>query len=348
MKTYNVHWETLRDYCQVLLMSRGVPERDARIVAESLVEAELCGVASHGVSRMSIYLKRLEEGVVNPAAKITVLQESASSLALDADNGMGMVAGVYAMRRCIEKAKESGCCFASVRHSNHYGMASTYARMAAEEGMIGFTSTNAPPNIAPWGSCQPYNGTNPIAIASPTPGQPVVLDMAPSVVAMGKIIFAAKMGKSIPEGWGLTKEGKPTTDAKLASEGSVLPIGGPKGSGLAIFVDILCGILAGAQFGPHINNMWNDFKNPQDVGHVFFALDISKFEDPDVFRKRIGQMIQEIKSLPKNPGVQEIFLPGELEQTRADRARAQGIELSDIVYEELRALGEKKNIEFTL
>jgi len=329
-------------------MTQGVPEDEAFIVADSLVDADLCGVESHGVSRMTIYMKRLEESVVSKKCEMKIEQEYAGSAAINACNSMGMVVGVRAMQKCIDKAKDSGCCFITVNNSNHYGMASYFVKMAAAQDMIGITATNAPPNIAPWGSYKAYVGTNPIAFSIPTKGEPIILDMAPSVVAMGKIILAAKLGKSIPEGWAITKDGKPTTDAVEASKGTVLPIGGPKGYGLSMIIDILCGILSGAQFGPHLNNMWNDFVNPQNVGHIFCAVDVSKFTDVEVFKERVGQMVSEIKALPKNPGVEEIFVPGEIEQRRRHNRKKNGIELPHVVYEELKALGEKYGVEFPL
>ena len=348
MENHTSDWIALRSYCEKLIMSLGVAKEDAFIVADSLVDADLCGVESHGVSRMSIYLKRLKTGVVNKDFKLKVKQEHGASVAYDACNSMGMVVGVHAMKRCIEKAKENGACFITASNSNHYGMASYFVKLATDANMVGITSTNAPPNIAPTGSSQSYVGTNPIAFGVPTIGEPVILDMAPSVVAMGKVILAAKLGKEIPLGWALTKEGKPTTNAAEGAKGTVVPIGGPKGYGLSMFMDILCGLLSGAQFGPHLNNMWNDFTNPQNVGHFFCAVDISKFTDVGEFKKRLGQMISEIKTLPKNEGVEEIFVPGEIEQRRRKERRAKGIDLSQVVYEELKALGVEYGVECTI
>lgn len=348
MGEHVINWEVLRAYCQKLLMTQGMPEKDAFTVADSLVDADLCGVESHGVSRMPIYMKRLKTEVVSSTFDVKVEQEHPASIALNACNSMGMVIGKYAMERCIEKAKESGCCFATINNSNHYGMASYYVKMATDAGMVAISGTNAPPNIAPWGSFKPYLGTNPIAFAVPKNGDPIILDMAPSVVAMGKVILAAKLGKSIPEGWAITKDGKPTTDPNEGMQGTVVPIGGPKGYGLSLFMDILSGILSGAQFGPHLNNMWNDFENPQNVGHFFCVVDISKFVDLDVFKNRVEQMVSEIKALPKNEGIDEIFVPGEIEFQRKAERKEIGITLSDVVYEELRGLGIDNNVEFTL
>jgi LDH2 family malate/lactate/ureidoglycolate dehydrogenase len=325
-----------------------MPEDEALITADSLVEADLCGVESHGVSRMTIYLKRLEEKVVNSLCRIEIEREYPGSMVINACNSMGMVAGKRIMQICIDKAKQNGSCFVTVSHSNHFGMAYYYVKMAAEQNMIGITATNAPPNIAPWGSYRAYMGTNPVAISVPTGTEPIILDMAPSVVAMGKVILAAKLGKPIPDGWALTAEGQPTTDPKEGMKGTVLPIGGPKGYGIALFVDILCGILSGAQFGPYLGNMWNDFANPQNVGHLFSCIDISKFLPPGEFKKRVDQMKQEIKALPRNPGITEIFMPGEIEWRRAAERREKGIPLPETVDQELKHLGGKYQVAFNL
>lgn len=340
-----VNYKDLQEHCKRIIETSNVPQDEAELIAEHLVDAELLGVTSHGVSRTSIYVKRINEGVVKAKCEHKVDNEAAASIAWDACNSMGMVTGVRAMERCIEKAKESGCCFVAVRNSNHFGMAGYYARMAAEAGMIGFCGTNAPPNIAPWGSYQAYSGTNPLAIAAPRTEGTMVFDMAPSVVAMGKVIMAAKLGKSIPEGWAITADGNPTTDPNEGMKGTVLPIGGPKGYGLALFMDILCGIMAGADFGPHLHNMWDDFENPQNVGHVFCAIDITKFTNLDSFKTRVDQMVGEIKELPKNPGVETIFMPGELEVLRKRKAQDEGVQISDVVYNELVALAATCGVE---
>ncbi|MGN0372421.1 MAG: Ldh family oxidoreductase [Enterocloster sp.] len=348
MSEHNVKWTELRELCQKLMMEEKMSEEDAFICADNLVDADLCGVESHGVSRMTNYMKRLRTGVVDSKGRCRTEKEYPGSLYVNGGNAMGMIVGNYTMGRCIEKARESGCCFATASNSNHFGMAAYYVRMAAEAGMIGIAGTNAPPNLAPWGSPQKYMGTNPIAFGAPTSDIPVILDMAPSVVAMGKIILAAKLGKKIPEGWVVTKEGLPTTDPVVGQYGTLVPIGGAKGSGLAIFMEIFCGILAGAAVGPHINHFWNDFEHPQNVGHFFCAVDIDKFVGLDRFKENIDQIIGEMKALPKNPGVEEIYMPGEIETRKRQDRRANGIQLSDSVYEELRVLAEQYHVDFTI
>ena len=345
MDGHNVSYDALKDYVAKLMETQKVPADEAELIADHLVEAEAYGLGSHGVSRTSIYLKRLNTGVVNAKWDYKIEQEYAASVKWDACNSMGMVTGVKAMEYCIKKASESGCCFIAANHSNHFGMAGYFARMAAEAGMIGVCGTNAPPNIAPWGSHKAYLGTNPLALAAPRHGEPVLLDIAPSVVAMGKVILAAKLGKSIPEGWAITADGRPTTDPNEGMKGTVLPIGGHKGYGLSLFMDILCGPLSGAMFGPYLNNMWNDFVNPQDIGHFFCAIDISKFVDLNQFKDNVEKMASDIKSLPKNPGVEEIFLPGEIEIGRKKIALEKGIQLTDVIYEELKGLGKLYGVD---
>lgn len=348
MDSYIVSPDKLRGFCQKLLMKEGLKESDAFVCADSLVDADLSGIESHGVSRMTNYMKRLNTGVVAHDGGVRINHEYASALSVDGNNQMGMVVGSYTMKRCIEKAKENGSCFATANHSNHFGTASYYARMAAEAGCVGICGTNAPPNIAPWGSRQKFMGTDPIAISIPTSKDPITLDMAPSVVAMGKIILAAKLGKPIPEGWVLDPDGKPCTDPVVGQNGTLIPIGGPKGSGIAIFMEILCGILAGAEYGPHINHFWKDFEHPQDVGHFFSAIDISKFIDYDSFIRRIDAFVEEVKALPKSAGASEIFMPGEIECDKRKDRNANGIEMSCSVYDELKALADKYNVGFDI
>ena len=235
----------LGTYCKNILTASGVDEGCARTVAEVLIDADLTGVSTHGVSRMSIYMERMEKGMVSRENNIKIVKEGPTTAAIDAGNTLGAPSAKFAMETCIRKAAETGCCFATVKHSNHFGTAAFYTKMAAEHGMIGFTCTNLTGKIAPFGSADPFMGTNPVSVAAPSNGKPVVLDMTPSVVALGKLILAQKLGQSIPLGWALDKDGKPTTDPAEGRKGSLIPIGGPKGSGMAIIVEILSGILSG-------------------------------------------------------------------------------------------------------
>ena len=306
----------LRGYCVSVLTASGVERSCAEAVADALIDAELTGVSTHGVSRLAVYMQRM-----------------------DAGNSLGAAAAKFAMERCIAKAKETGCCFASVHSSNHFGTAAYYTRLAAAQDMIGFACTNLKGKIAPFGSAEPYMGTNPISVAAPSDDLPVVLDMAPSVVALGKLILAQKLEKSIPEGWALDKDGRPTTDPAAGRAGSLVPIGGAKGSGLAIMVDVLCGILSGGPYGPHLHDLYV-MDEPQGVSHFLGAIDIAHFIEPAAFKSALSAMSREIKALKKADGVEEIFLPGERSGRKAEENAANGIEVPQPVYEELLELGK--------
>lgn len=329
-----VDHKKLTEHCAALLIRAGACSDHARITAEGLVEADLCGVETHGVSRMEVYLKRLETGAVRGEGIFTIVKEYAGAALCDGGGALGQVTAGKAMALAVEKAKTAGCYTVFVRNSSHYGMAAIYARMAAEQGLVGITATNAPPALAPWGSHEAYFGPNPLAIAVPGKnGTAFCLDMAPSIIPRGKLMLAIQKGESIPEGWAVDKEGNPTTDPRLAWEGTLLPIGGPKGAGLTMSLDALCGLLPGAAFGPHIGNLFNDMSRTQDVGHVFTAIDPELFTGREAFVEGVERMLREIKALPKNPGVSEIFAPGEIELgKKADRMHS-GIELAQNTYD---------------
>lgn len=344
-----IQWEQLRTYCQKILENCGMPSDEAFIVADSLVEADLKGIESHGVSRMPIYTKRLEEGIVSKKCNLKIVAEHPGCMAIDACNSMGIVVGVRVMEMAMKKAKESGAAFVTVSHSNHFGAAAYFTKMALAEDMIAMAATNAPPNIAPWGGIKPYMGTNPFSAAIPAGKElPIIIDMAVSVVAQAKIIMAARKKEPIPLGWAINKYGEVTTDPEEALEGSVLPIGGPKGSAMAILIDILCGILSGAMFGPYLGNLWHDFSREQNIGHCFLVLDISKFTDVNVFKEKVDKMIRDIKQVPKAKGVEEIFLPGEIEYRKMVERKREGIPMSSIVYQDLKKLGEKWKVSMNI
>lgn len=329
----------LRGYCVSVLTASGVERSCAEAVADALIDAELTGVSTHGVSRLAVYMQRMDAGVMSRENNIRIVRESTSTLVVDAGNSLGAAAAKFAMERCIAKAKETGCCFASVHSSNHFGTAAYYTRLAAAQDMIGFACTNLKGKIAPFGSAEPYMGTNPISVAAPSDDLPVVLDMAPSVVALGKLILAQKLEKSIPEGWALDKDGRPTTDPAAGRAGSLVPIGGAKGSGLAIMVDVLCGILSGGPYGSHLHDLYV-MDEPQGVSHFLGAIDIAHFIEPAAFKSALSAMSREIKALKKADGVEEIFLPGERSGRKAEENAANGIEVPQPVYEELLELGK--------
>ena len=336
---YRFSADALRNFCRDVLAASGVDADCALTVANSLVDAELTGISTHGVSRMAIYMERMEKGVMSRGSNVKIVKESPSAVVIDGGNTLGAVTAKLAMETCIRKARESGCCFAAVRGSNHFGTAGYYTRMAAAQDMIGFACTNLTGKIAPFGSAEPFMGTNPIAICAPSNGLPFLLDMTPSVVALGKLILAQKLGQEIPLGWALDADGKPTTDPAAGRKGSLVPIGGPKGSGLAMAVDILSGILTGAGYGPHLHDLY-EFDAPQGVGHFLGAVDIAHFIDVSSFKSMMDTFADEIRHLRKADGADEITLPGERSLRKLAENSVKGISLPDAVYQELTLLGK--------
>ncbi|PLR98497.1 Ldh family oxidoreductase [Bacillus sp. T33-2] len=339
--------EDLKIFCEKLLTSYGVNERDASIASESLIQANLEGVNSHGISRLPIYLKRLGGERINPNPAIDLDVKTNSLLMVNGDNGLGQVVGYHAIKKGIEMAKESGVVAIGVNNSNHFGTASFFCQLACKENLACIGLTNSPSAIAPWGGRRPFFGTNPIAFGFPTGNDtPVIIDLSTSIAARGKIILAAKQGTEIPSGWALDENGHSTTDPHQALNGSVLPLAGAKGSALALGVEILTGILAGAAFGPHVNNIYDEDTERANVGHFFILLDIEKFMSVELFTAYLNNLLTEMKKLPKVPGLDEIRYPGERRKKESSFHLENGIPLSTIVKDELSELGQQQNIEF--
>jgi LDH2 family malate/lactate/ureidoglycolate dehydrogenase len=340
--------DSLRAFCEEVFLSCGMAQEDASIVADSLVQANLRGVDSHGVARVGIYVKRLKMGLVNPHPNVEVVRESAGTLLVDGDNGMGQVVGVRALELGLDRAKESGGVSVGVRRSNHYGAGAYYVQRAVARDMVAFAYSNAPPTMAPWGGVDPYVGTNPYAVGVPAgEHRPIILDMATSIVARGKIILAAERDEPIPEGWAVDKQGNPTTDAREALEGSVLPFGGPKGYAISLMIDIMAGALTGAGCGPRINSLYDDFDEPQNVGAFFQLIDIGHFAEPATFKARIDRMSEEIKSSRRAAGTEEIFLPGEIEFRTEQERMVSGIPVGTETVTELREVGRTCGVDMT-
>lgn len=339
-----VDWEALRNFCEKVLDAAGVPEKDARIVAASLVDADLAGMKSHGVTRLNDYLIRMEQGLMTPTTKIDLVRETPATALLDANDGWGQVASERAVELVVEKAREVGSAWVGVRNSNHNGTAAYWTMKIAREDMVGICTMNTSPVMAAHGSRRPTLGTNPLSIAVPSSsGRPVVLDMATSKQARGKIILAAKNNDPIPEGWAITSEGLPTTDAKEALKGSVLPLGGPKGSGLAIMLDILTGVLTGAEFGAQMPRMYDD-PQPQRVGHLFSAISVEAFMPMAEFLSRMDQKERETREGPPAPGFERVSMPGDGTHERMARHREEGIPLTEEVYADLLAAAERYGV----
>jgi LDH2 family malate/lactate/ureidoglycolate dehydrogenase len=338
--------ERLRQYVTAIVTAAGLLPGDAEIVADCLVSAERRGLASHGVARVPIYVRRLELGLVNPRPQWRFLREEGAIAVLDADNGPGPPAAAAAMARAMELARSMGVGACAVRNSNHCGALAYYTLQAATQAMIGLAATNANATMAPWGAREPVLGTNPISAAVPTAGDiPFVLDMSTSAVARGKIILAARSGTPIPEGWALDPQGKPTQDPHAALRGVLLPAAGPKGYGLALLVDVLCGVLAGAAFGREIGALYDELNRPQRLGHFMAAIDIGHFIEVPVFLAAMDALIADIKSAQPADGFTEVLLPGELEARAEARAGREGVLIPATVYQELVDLGHRFGVE---
>lgn len=336
----------LHSFCRDVLEAVGVPAKEAAWVADSLTQADARGLSSHGVARLlPVYVRRLQAGTTRAKPNIRVVRQHGSTALMDGDAGLGQVVGRRAMTLAIEMARKSGIGVVGVRNSSHFGTGAFFVEQAVEAGMIGLALTNAPSNMPPWGGRKPYLGTNPLAVGLPCGKErPVVLDMSTSVVARGKIIMAHKAGQSIPPGWAIDEEGRPTQDAEAALRGAVLPMGGYKGAGLALVIDALCGVLTGAAFGSHIVDLYDEGDRVQNVGHFFAALAIEAFMPADVFRARMDHFVREVRAQPRLPGVDRIFVPGEIEFEQAEQSARLGVWLPKSGRQELDDLAERLGV----
>lgn len=329
-------------------------DEDARRAAETLVVADLRGVDSHGVARLPMYADRLQRGLIAADASLTVLRESAATLALDANNGFGLTLAPDAMARCIAKAEASGLCLTTVRHSNHFGIAGYYALMAAQRGLGGLAMTNASPLVVPTFGAAPMIGTNPLAIAVPTgDGPPLVLDMATSAVAWGKVEVARRAGTAIPLGWAVDATGAATGDPLAARW--LTPLGGEratcghKGYGLAVMVDVLCGPLAGSAWSAHVSGS-RGAAQPANIGHTFMAWRIDAFRDPEAFYADLRTMLAELRETPPAPGHADtgVLVPGDPEIAAEAASRRLGVPIQRPVLAELEALAARVRVPFNL
>ena len=335
----------LKRLCSALLQKVKIPPKDADLIAESLVQANLRGVDSHGVARMAIYIERLNKKLVNPRPRIAILQETPAMALVDGDNGSGQVVAKMAMELAVGKAKESGVSLVGIRNSTHFGAAAFFSMMALDKDMIGIALANSYATVAPWGGRIPYFGTNPLSVAVPAGRElPVVLDMATSVAAWGKIILAAQKGEPIPMGWAIDSNGEITTDATKALHGALIPFGGAKGSGISLIIDVLVGLLTGANYGPYVGDLYKNLAHPQNVGQMMGAIDIGRFSDINEFKNRMDTMIREIKLLPRAKGVSEILLPGEPEIRNQQRREREGISLPPTTINDLQKLSSEYGV----
>jgi LDH2 family malate/lactate/ureidoglycolate dehydrogenase len=299
-------------------------------VADCLVQANLRGLDSHGVARIPIYAKRLRLGLVNPRPTLALTRVAPSAAHLDGEDGMGMVAGTKAMEAAIALARDTGVGLVGVHRSTHYGMAAYYVLRAAAADSIGFAFTNSSAGMAPYGGTKPILGVNPLAVGVPAGRRPaIVLDMAMSVIARGKMRLAGMHGESIAEGLGVDAQGRPTTDGMAVfGGGAVHPFGGPKGSALAIWMEIMGGVLTGAAFAGDMKSLYEDFSGPQRIGHVFMAIRPDLFLSLPDFKARMDTMIERLKASEPAEGFDEVLMPGEPEVRREAERRRTGIPLT--------------------
>ena len=292
-----------------IFIKHGLIKNHANICADALVNAELVGAPSHGVSRLKMYCDRINKKVINPKPKIKIKNISKSISVVDADNSIGFVAAEIGIKKTIENAKKTGFGLVGIKNSGHYGLSGYYVEQAVKKDLLTFAFTNAPPAIAPHGGKKTIFGTNPICFGSPTNNNiPFILDTSMSMINRGKIRVAAKLNKSIPKGVALDKFGKQTTNAKEALSGVQLPIGGFRGSGLAWMVDILTGVFVGSAHSGKVRDPFDDFGGPQNIGHLFMAFKNNLFVKN--YKQQIKVNINRIKNIPKIKG-EKIYYPGE-------------------------------------
>jgi len=309
----------------------GLPDTDAATVAGALIDADLVGADAHGIFRLASYARNLQTGRVNPKAKITVVQRSPATALIDGDNGMGHLVMTRAANLAVELARASGVGWVGARRSNHAGAAGVYATIPLAQGMVGiYAAVSSANHMAPWGGSEPLMGTNPIAVAIPAGKEaPVVLDIATSVASFGTIRTHAITGTPLPEGWVVDrKTGEPITDAKRVAEGVLLPIGGYKGSGLALMIGLLAGVLNGAAFGRDVIDFTAPGTDECNTGQFMVALDVARFLPPEIFAAEMDRHLDELRSSVRLPGVDIIRHPGEERRRRKEDRSKNGVLLA--------------------
>ena len=325
------------------LVACGVPDADAAMAAKAMIEADITGFDAHGIFRLGMYVAGLKSGRVNAKANIKPLQRSPSTALVDGDNGIGHLVMTYAANLAVELARQSGVGWVGARNSNHAGAAGIYAEIPVAQGMVGiYAAVSTANHMGLWGGSEALLGTNPIAIGIPAgKDAPVVLDIATSVASFGTIRQYAVSGTPMPEGWVVhSKTGQPITDSKKVSEGVLLPIGGHKGSGLALIIGLLAGVLNGAAFGRDVVDFGGAGSEPTNTGQFVIALDVSRFISPQLFASEMDRHLAELRESPTLPGFESIRLPGEeRRRRRADRS-ANGVQLPASLIKQLDELAE--------
>jgi LDH2 family malate/lactate/ureidoglycolate dehydrogenase len=342
--------DDLHGFCVAALTSVGVDAADADTTATALVTADTWGTFTHGVKLLRGYVRRLRGGGLRATGRPSVVADGPAWAIVDGDSALGAVTSVLAMRTAIAKARGCGIGYAGVRNSCHFGAAGYYASLAAAEGLIGLAMANDTPSVTAPGARGAITGSNPLAFAVPTgSGQPILLDMATSTVAGGKVAAAHALGKSIPDHWAVDGDGQPTTDpGDFLRGGALRPMAAHKGYGLALLIETLSAALTGAAVTRQVVSwVLDDPAVPTGHGAAFLAIDVSALMPPETFRHRIDRMAQEIRQAPKAAGAERIYLPGEMEWEQRERALAEGVLLPPDVVESITALADDLGISLS-
>ncbi len=328
------------------LQKVGLPEPDAQSVGAIMAKTDTLGGDGHGVFRLPRYIARLRAGGVNPRADIRIDRQTGATALLDGDNGMGQLVMQRAAALAVEIARDNGIGWVGAHHSNHAGAAAPYAMIPLEAGMIGiYVAVGSANHLPPWGGAEMLLSTNPIAVAIPAETErPILLDMATTVAAYGKVKLAAQRGQTMPEGWMIDRDGKPLTDPKRAAEGFLLPIGGPKGFGLALVFGLLAGTLNGAAFGRDVIDFNADTTSVTNTGQFVCALSLEAFGGAEAFRRQVDTVIRDMKASPLMPGFDDIRMPGERSQALRDERLRSGIPLPEVLRNELHALATQLDL----
>jgi LDH2 family malate/lactate/ureidoglycolate dehydrogenase len=327
-----------------LFTAVGVPPRDAQTVAGALVDADLDGQASHGVMLVDMYLDRICKGSVSTTAEAVTVSDNGAAVVLDAHNALGHVTGDHAMRLAVERARKFGVGITAVRHCFHFGTARRFAVQAAAADCVGIAMCNTRPLMPAPGGAECLVGNNPIAIAVPSAGPiPIVLDMATSEAAMGKIRMAEKASQTIPANWAAKSDGSPTTNATEAIAGMLLPAAGPKGFALAFLIDLMCGLLSGGSIGAGVQPLYGNTDVPYDCSHLFIAIDVAHFGDPASIYKLAADAAERVRNSKRAAGVDRVYAPGEPEW-RKRQAAAGKVNLAPAVAEMLVRRAEQLGV----
>lgn len=341
---YVFHTEAIT-FVQNVLIGNGVPSANATIVAQSLVAADLRGIDSHGINRIPSYMARIRQGVLDAKVSPEYKELTPCVGQVDGRNGFGFLAAHMGMEKACTMAQTMGIGMVSVKHSNHFGMSARIVKQAIDAGMMSLVFTNSSPALPVWGGKEKLMGVSPIACGAPGGKErPFILDFAPSVAARGKIYKAKRRGEKIPTDWALDKEGRPTDDPAAALEGVMLPMGGPKGSALAIMMDVFSGVLSGSAFAGHVTNPYEPSK-PADVGHFLVAIKPDLFVSAEEFRERMDYLYRRVVDSDRAAGVQRIYFPGEIEQVQEEKRLKEGIPYVEAEIEALNKEAEMVGVK---